>query len=106
MTGRVGVLLNVPLLRRVAWHFRRARSQLDRRTVLAILGLLVGIVFVAALIVTLLEKPWTLKALADSFYEASRAGREHGSPRGGRSWPTRHGRPLPRAAARPRDGPC
>ena len=40
MTGRIGVLLNVPLLRRVAWHFRRARSQLDRRTVLAILGLL------------------------------------------------------------------
>jgi voltage-gated potassium channel len=70
MTGRIGALLTVPLLRRVAWHFRRARSQLDRRTVLAILGLLLGIVFVAALIVTLLERPWTLKALADSFYWA------------------------------------
>jgi len=70
VTGGIGVLLNVPLLRRVAWHFRRARSQLDRRTVLAILGALLGLVFLSALVVTVLEKPWTAVSLARSFYWA------------------------------------
>lgn len=68
--GGLRALFGVPLFRRVAYHLRRARSGLDPRTLLVLLGLLVGIVVLAASIVTLVEKPWTLESLAKSFYWA------------------------------------
>jgi voltage-gated potassium channel len=69
MNGLRG-LFSVPLLRRVAFHLRRVRSQLDRRTVFVILGSVVALVFLGSLIVTVVEKPWTLESVARSFYWA------------------------------------
>jgi voltage-gated potassium channel len=68
--GGLRALIQVPILRRVAWHLRRARAGIDRRTIVVLLGLLLGLIFVAAFVVTLVEKPWTLEALAKSFYWA------------------------------------
>lgn len=76
----LGGFVQVPLLRRVAYHFRRARSQLDRRTVVVIIGALIGLVLLDALAVTLLEKPWTLDSLGKSFYWAMNTVLGNGDP--------------------------
>ena len=47
------------VLRRVAWHARRITGSLDRRFFLGLVEGAAAIVLVAALLVTLLEKPWT-----------------------------------------------
>jgi voltage-gated potassium channel len=48
-----------PFLRRIAWHGRRVASQLDRRFFLGLLEGVAVFVVIAAILVTLLEKPWT-----------------------------------------------
>jgi voltage-gated potassium channel len=52
------LFLNSPLLRRIAWHGRRIAGQIDRRFFLALLEGVAVFVFAAAILVTLLEKPW------------------------------------------------
>ena len=54
-------------IRRVAWHIRRVGGQLDRRFFLTLAEGIVGFVLVAAVLITLVEKPWTLESVFDSF---------------------------------------
>jgi voltage-gated potassium channel len=61
-------LFEVPLIARVMWYSRRARKQLDRRFFIMLLAGILGFVAIAAVLVTLLEKPWTLESLGTSFY--------------------------------------
>jgi voltage-gated potassium channel len=56
-----------PIIRRVAWHIRRVGGQLDRRFFLALAQGIVGFVFIAAVLITLIEKPWTLEEFFNSF---------------------------------------
>ena len=60
-------LLTTPLIRRVAWHIRRLGGQLDRRFFLSLAEGIVAFVAIAALLITLLEKPWTLGSVFDAF---------------------------------------
>lgn len=48
-----------PIFRRLAWHARRMTGQLDRRFFVNLIEGALGIVAIAALLVTLLEKPWS-----------------------------------------------
>lgn len=48
-----------PFLRRIAWHGKRIAGQLDRRFFLALLEGAAVFVLIGAILVTLLEKPWT-----------------------------------------------
>jgi voltage-gated potassium channel len=56
-----------PIVRRVAWHARRVAGQLDRRFFLTLAEGIVGFVLVAAIFITLFEKPWTVESMFDSF---------------------------------------
>lgn len=56
-----------PIIRRVAWHARRVTGQLDRRFFLTLAEGIVGFVLVAAILITLFEKPWTFESIFDSF---------------------------------------
>ncbi len=56
-----------PIIRRVAWHARRVTGQLDRRFFLTLAEGIVGFVLVAAVLITLFEKPWTFESIFDSF---------------------------------------
>ncbi len=58
------------LLRRIGWHLRRVRERIDRRTALALVGLVGGLILVAALIVTLAEGPATIGKFGEAFYWA------------------------------------
>jgi len=60
-------VLASPILRRVAWHLRRVTGQLDRRFFIALTEGIVIVVAIAALLITVLEKPVTLESLFDSF---------------------------------------
>ena len=60
-------VLASPLIRRVAWHIRRVGGQLDRRFFLSLAEGIVAFVAIAAVLITLLEKPWTFESLFDSF---------------------------------------
>ncbi len=61
-------LLDVPLMRRVAWHVKRIRGGLDRRFVLALAGGIIVLVAIGALLITLVEKTWTFESFGSSFY--------------------------------------
>lgn len=66
---RLGDLfLGSPALRRFAWYTTRVRKSLDRRFFLSLLRGAFVLVFVAALLITVVEKPWTLEDLGRSFY--------------------------------------
>jgi voltage-gated potassium channel len=52
-------LLANPIVRRVAWHTRRIAGAVDRRFFLSLAEGAAAFVAIAALLVTLLEKPWT-----------------------------------------------
>jgi voltage-gated potassium channel len=52
-------LLASPIVRRVAWHTRRIAGAVDRRFFLSLLEGAAAFVAIAALLVTLIEKPWT-----------------------------------------------
>ncbi len=56
-----------PIARRVLWHVRRVSGQLDRRFFLGLLQGIAAFVLVAALLITLLERPWTVESVFDSF---------------------------------------
>jgi voltage-gated potassium channel len=60
-------VLTSPIVRRVAWHVRRVSGQLDRRFFFSLAQGIVAFVATAALLVTLIEGPWTLERLFDSF---------------------------------------
>ncbi|HEX4898310.1 MAG TPA: NAD-binding protein [Candidatus Limnocylindrales bacterium] len=51
-------LLLSPIIRRVAWHTRRIAGSFDRRFFLSLLQGAAAFVAIAALLVTILEKPW------------------------------------------------
>ena len=56
-----------PIIRRVSWHVRRVAGQLDRRFFLTLAQGIVGFVLVAAILITLFERPWTFESIFDSF---------------------------------------
>jgi voltage-gated potassium channel len=58
--------LTSPLIRRVAWHVRRVGGQLERRFFVSLAQGIAGIVVIAALLVTLVEKPFNAESLGDS----------------------------------------
>ena len=60
-------ILSSPLVRRVAWHIRRIGGKVDRRFFLSITQGIVAIVVLAAILITVLEKPWTIDSFFDSF---------------------------------------
>jgi voltage-gated potassium channel len=72
--------LNLPVIRRLAWHANRMNSHIDRR-LLGVVGGSIGLyILTAALIVTFIEKPWTAQALGDSFYWAVNSTLGSGDP--------------------------
>jgi voltage-gated potassium channel len=60
-------VLSTPIIRRVAWHLRRIGGQIDRRFFLTLAEGIVAFVAIAALLITVFEKPWTLASVFDSF---------------------------------------
>ena len=56
-----------PIIRRVSWHVRRVAGQLDRRFFLTLAQGIVGFVLVAAILITMFERPWTFESIFDSF---------------------------------------
>ena len=60
MRPRLSYLFASPIIRRLAWYGRRARKSMDRRFFLSLGTGIIVFVGLAALAVTLLEKPWTL----------------------------------------------
>ena len=62
----LGPLFSSPLIRRVGWHLSRVRGAVDRRFFVQLLGGAFVLVLIAALIITLVEKPWTLGSLGAS----------------------------------------
>ncbi len=61
-------LFKSPLIRRIRFYAGRATGQLDRRFFVTLIEGILVIVAIAAVLITLLEKPWTLAALGESFY--------------------------------------
>ncbi len=57
-----------PLIRRIRFYFHRASGQVDRHFFLNLVEGIVVIVAIAALLITLLEKPWSLASVGSSFY--------------------------------------
>ena len=64
--GRLSLFAS-PVIRRVSWHVRRVAGQLDRRFFLSLAQGIVGFVLIAAILITLFEKPWTAESIFDSF---------------------------------------
>ena len=60
-------LLDSPLVRRVLWHLNRMRGQLDRRFFMSLAQGIAAFVLIAAVLITLFEKPWTFESIFDSF---------------------------------------
>ena len=60
-------ILSSPILRRVAWHLRRVAGQLDRRFFISLTEGIVIVVVIAAILITVLEKPLKIESLFDSF---------------------------------------
>jgi voltage-gated potassium channel len=59
-------LFSSPLIRRVGWHLARVRGAIDRRFFVQLLGGAFVLVLIAAAVITLVEKPWTLGSLGAS----------------------------------------
>jgi voltage-gated potassium channel len=60
-------IFDSPAVRRVVWHINRMRGQLDRRFFTSLAQGIASFVLVAAVLITLFEKPWTLESVFDSF---------------------------------------
>src|SRR6476660_9940161 len=60
-------VLSSPIIRRVAWHVRRVAGQLDRRFFISLTEGIVVVVAIAAILITVLEKPLKAESFADSF---------------------------------------
>jgi len=61
-----------PIVRRLVWHVRRVGGQLDRRFFLTLAEGIVGFVVLAALLITLLEKPLTFESIWRSVWDRIR----------------------------------
>lgn len=70
LPARLAGFLNVPILRRVAYHARRIGQQVDRHFFTTLLTAVVGFVVVATILVILLERQLTLDDFANTFYWA------------------------------------
>ena len=68
MRTTVTALFASPVIKRLAWYSRRAQKSLDRRFFLSLAMGIFIFTALAALAVTLLEKPWTVDSLGTSFY--------------------------------------
>jgi voltage-gated potassium channel len=65
--GRLSLpFLASPLMRRVAWHVRRVGGQLERRFFISLAEGIAAVVVLAAALVTLLEKSWSVDSLGSS----------------------------------------
>jgi voltage-gated potassium channel len=62
----LGPLFSSPLLRRVGWHVSRVRGAVDRRFFLQLLGSAFVLVFIAAALITVVEKPLRLDTMGAS----------------------------------------
>ena len=60
-------LFSSPIIRRVSWHVRRLSGQLDRRFFLTLFAGIVTVVAIAAILITLLERPLSLVSFFDLF---------------------------------------
>ena len=60
-------LLTSPIIRRVVWHLRRVSGTLDRRFYLALAQGILLFVTLAAVLITMFEKPFTFESVFDSF---------------------------------------
>ncbi|MFL5674915.1 MAG: potassium channel family protein [Chloroflexota bacterium] len=60
-------VISSPIIRRIAWHLRRVTGQLDRRFFITLTEGILAFVAIAAVLITLLEKPLTVESLFDSF---------------------------------------
>ena len=60
-------VLASPIIRRVTWHLRRVSGQLDRRFFITLTEGILAFVAIAAVLITVLEKPITLESFFDSF---------------------------------------
>jgi len=60
-------VLSSPIIRRVAWHLRRVAGQLDRRFFISLTEGIVVVVAIAAIMITVLEKPFKAESFFDSF---------------------------------------
>ncbi len=65
MPNAIRPLLATPLLRRLAWYGRRVAGQIDRRFFASLALGALAFVVVAAVLITVLEKPWTIASLFD-----------------------------------------
>jgi voltage-gated potassium channel len=72
--------LELPAVRRLRWHVRQAQDQLDSRLVRAALAIIGSVVATSALVVTLVERPWTLEELIRSLYWAVNTVLDSGDP--------------------------
>jgi voltage-gated potassium channel len=70
MRGRLARYFHVPLLRRVLFHARRVSGSVDKHFFYSLGIGLIGFVLLAALAITLLEKPLTLGTFGQSLYWA------------------------------------
>ncbi len=61
-------LLNSPMIRRIRFYARRLGGQLDRRFFITLVEGILIIVAIAAVLITLFEKDWTLASFGASFY--------------------------------------
>src|SRR6187200_3665617 len=60
-------IMSSPIIRRVAWHLRRVAGQLDRRFFISLTEGIVVVVAIAAILITVLEKPFKAESFFDSF---------------------------------------
>ncbi len=70
MKNPLQVLAAAPFFRRIVWHARRLARQVDRRFFLQLSIAVVGVVAMAATLVTVIEKPITVNSFVNSFYWA------------------------------------
>ena len=68
MRPSLSSLFASPVIKRLAWYSRRAQKSMDRRFFLSLVMGIFIFTALAALAVTLLEKPWTVDSLGTSFY--------------------------------------
>jgi voltage-gated potassium channel len=68
MRPRLSAAFASPIVRRLVWYSRRTQKSLDRRFFISLGTGIVIFVGIAAVLVTLLEKSWTLEAVGSSFY--------------------------------------
>ncbi|HEY3523559.1 MAG TPA: NAD-binding protein [Candidatus Limnocylindrales bacterium] len=65
MSNPIRSLFSAPLLRRLAWYGRRVARQIDRRFFASLAVGALAFVVAAAVLITLLEKTWTVASLFD-----------------------------------------